>query len=50
MATVPCHWRCLTCDETGEGDRAAEKHVQEQHHAVMTAARRSTLDRLGGAA
>lgn len=49
MASVPCRWRCLTCDEAGEGDRAAEKHVREQRHSVMTAARPATLDRLGSA-
>jgi hypothetical protein len=29
-------WACLNCDDGGEGDKAAEKHVRDHGHSVQT--------------
>lgn len=33
-------WRCQACPAEGEGDRAAEQHVRDTRHSVLTSARR----------
>lgn len=33
------YWRCLDCDEHGEGDKAAERHTKQTGHATITGVR-----------
>ncbi len=31
------HWACASCPTTGTTDRAAERHVKDTTHSVLTA-------------
>lgn len=33
---MAAYWSCLNCDDSGEGDRAAEQHVRDTTHSVQT--------------
>lgn len=29
-------WRCLVCEDKGQGDKPAEKHTRDTQHATTT--------------
>lgn len=33
---LPVWWVCFDCDETGKGDRGAEKHTRDTKHGTTT--------------
>ncbi|HKY57616.1 MAG TPA: UBP-type zinc finger domain-containing protein [Aeromicrobium sp.] len=41
-------WRCVTCEEAGEGERSAalaEKHTRDTQHPTITRAVPSTINK-----
>lgn len=36
MKALTVYWRCMTCDERGEGDSQAERHTKRSGHSTIT--------------